>query len=99
RDRALRPFPARRSSGLGAKALALAYRDGIGVQRDNRLYQLWLGRAAELGHAGAQEAVARNRAAAEATRQNVLRALVLLGLVLGRSEEHASELQSRENLV
>jgi TPR repeat protein len=67
----------------GAKALALAYRDGIGVAKDPQAYRHWLKRAADLGHRGAKEAVARQQLLAEKHEKQVLAALVLLGLVMG----------------
>ena len=69
----------------GAHALSLAYRDGIGVPKNPWLRQVWIERAAKLGHRGAREVVARQQLLAEKHKQQALAVLFLLGLALGAS--------------
>jgi TPR repeat protein len=68
---------------VGAHALSLAYRDGIGMPKNPNLRQFWIERAAELGHRGAKEVVARQQMLAEKHTKQALAVLFLLGLAMG----------------
>src|SRR5206468_10838118 len=97
--RAMHSFPTRRSSDLRPVVEPGRHAEAEEVpaaeDRARREAQVLEGRAGEPGHLGLEELVAVERAVFEGVRL----VLGLLQVLLVRSEEHTSELQSRSDLV